>query len=108
MNTNTTQTTFAAMQDWNQPQTVAASQLVTVIAQVNTAGFRAVGLAVLPSAYRVTFQRMAVISEARGTRPAGFDGRKRNLFLSERTARTLNSPFSLYKTPKQVVSFSRA
>jgi hypothetical protein len=54
----TTQPTFAAMQDWTQPQTVAASRLVILIAQANAAGFRAIGLAVLPSGYRVSFQRM--------------------------------------------------
>ena len=52
-----TQPTLPPLPDYSQPQTVAASRLVTVIAQANAAGFRAIGLTVLPAAYRVTFER---------------------------------------------------
>jgi hypothetical protein len=50
--------------DFRQPQTVAASQFVTVIAQANAAGFRAIGVAVLPAGYRVTFERTGRLPHA--------------------------------------------
>ena len=50
------QLTLPALPDYSQPLTVAASQLVTTIAQANAAGFRAIALAVLPAGYRVSFQ----------------------------------------------------
>jgi hypothetical protein len=52
------QPTLPALPDYSQPQTVAASQVVTAIAQANASGFRAIALAVLPSGYRVSFQRI--------------------------------------------------
>ncbi|HUZ07479.1 MAG TPA: hypothetical protein VMV89_08315 [Candidatus Paceibacterota bacterium] len=68
------QPTLPGVRDWREPQTVAASQLVLVVAQANVAGFLAVRLEVLkPLAYRVTFQRMADASEGRNARPAEFE-----------------------------------
>jgi len=42
--------------DWTQPQTVAASQLVTAIAQANAAGYKAHHMTVeTQTVYRLTF-----------------------------------------------------
>jgi hypothetical protein len=53
-----TQPTLPTLPDFRQAQTVTARQLDTLIAQGTAAGFRATGLAVTPTGYRVTFERI--------------------------------------------------
>ena len=59
-----TQPTLPTLPDWTQPQTLAASQLASVLAQATAAGFRATGFVVTPTGYRVTFERIGRLSHA--------------------------------------------
>ena len=63
-----TQPTLPTLPDWTQPQTVAANRLVILIVQGNAAGFRATGLAVVPSGYRVSFDKSHVERKALNAR----------------------------------------